>query len=911
MEIPLTRRLTLFLLVLLIVASLSITNNSQTSVNTSPQPTSSTTPVQESYPSVTVTTDNQVLVDESKMYIVWLNVTHLTYAEGDALITIYDMAAGRVLKTVVVDDSDLVTGVYGALGSNAILVAVTKYVSGRYWDLYVYLYNITEDKVYGPFPVSETPYYEEYPLVAYNRDTDTFAVAIYLSGTSTVPLPVTVYNVTLLKFANNQVALNKTFGYTAVGGTISYTTASHMLAPYRNGFVYLWITLNTSTTPTNRDIAGAYIDSGALSDTMIPSVVTSGENESLGEVFFYPNLNLNRNSAAYRHYNYIFVGDSLLVPVYVFMPGLNEVRLLRITPDLKMTYIPVDKGTQPYLARGSTTFAIAYVKAGTWTPVVKIYDAGTFEPKFDVDLSLGGGSIGQPNQTYPHLAYTGAYYVAVWGAGDWRALVNTSLYAYIFDEYGVGPLMSAPIIPSQPINPAGPSCNVTPAGVRIYGSYVNVVYRKMDNTTPAYSIGVYRATYGLTGELRTIPAVARLFDQLNDDYGAGSLKYPTNPVFVPGVFDLRYFYVYRNGSNIVFLTGFRELGGNPWGGQNGFSLQYIHIYLQTTLTDVPLNYTTYGLNITIGNGWHYALLVPPGFNQEPVPGGEGVALYDSSGNLVAGPGEISVRIAPLNNTIIVEIPSSKLKDYANIGRWLTSVAVASYDGYGPMRVRDVVPGDPQEWLFGGGDDKAINAGVQPRVVDLLLPKGKQEAYLSSYRIDPPLLAPVFMVNVTNGQVVEIQVSPTETQTTTTTTTTTTETTPTSPTETTTTSPTETTTSPTETTTQTSPVSTTTVTTTVTETTTVTTTETTTVTETSTSVSTTTATTTYTVTSTSTYISTTTEVHYSTVTETVTSTMTTTFTTTSPQVVTETPIWAYVVMGGLAILAVGSFLLRKK
>lgn len=909
MEITLTGRLTIFLIALLIVASLSITSNYQTYVNTSPQPTASTTPVQESYPSVTLTTDNQILVDGSKIYIVWLNVTHSTYAEGDALITVYDMSAGKVLKTIVVDDSDLVTGVYGALGNNAIMVAVTKYVSGRYWDLYVYLYNITEDRVYGPFPISETPYYEEYPLVAYNKDTDTFAVAIYLSGTTTVPLPVTVYNVTLLKFVNNQVALNKTFGYTAVGGAISYTTASHLLAPYKNGFVYLWITLDTTTTPANRDIAGAYIDSGVLADTQISTVVTSGENESLGEVFFYYNLNLNRSSAAYRHYNYIVVGDSLLVPVYVYMSGLNEVRLLRITPDFKITYIPVDKGMQPYLARGSTTFAIAYIKAGTWSPVVKIYDAGTFEPRFDVDLSLGGGSLGLPNQTYPHLAYTGAYYVAVWGAGNWGVRINTSLYAYLFDEYGVGPFVTSPIIPSQPINPSGPSCNVTPAGVRIYGSYVHVVYRKMDNTTPAYSIGVYRTTYGLTGELRTIPAVARLFDQLNDDYGAGNLKYPTNPVFVPGVFDLKHFFVYRNGSNTVFLIGFRELGGNPWGGQNGFSLQYVHLYLQTTLADLPLNYSTYGLNIAIGNGWHYSLLVPPGFNQEPVPGGEGAALYDSSGNLVAGPGEIIVRMAPLNNTIIIEIPSSKLKDYANIGKWLASVAVAGYDGYGTMRVRDVVSGDPQEWRFGGGDERAINAGVQPKVVDLLLPRGKQEAYLSSYKTDPPMLATVFMVNISNGQVVEVQVYPTETPTTTTTTETTTsptETTPTttSPTETTTTSPTET-----ATTTETSPVLTTTVTTTVTETTTVTSTETTTVTETSTSVSTTTATTTYTVTST--YISTTTEVQYSTVTETVTSTTTTTFTTTSPQVVTETPAWAYVVMGVLAILAIGSFLLRRK
>ncbi|MEM1804324.1 MAG: glucodextranase DOMON-like domain-containing protein, partial [Desulfurococcaceae archaeon] len=77
----------------------------------------------------------------------------------------------------------------------------------------------------------------------------------------------------------------------------------------------------------------------------------------------------------------------------------------------------------------------------------------------------------------------------------------------------------------------------------------------------------------------------------------------------------------------------------------------------------------------------------------------------------------------------------------NVEGWIFAVAVASFDGFGPMRVRQVVPGDPQEWLLGGGDPRAILAGVQPLVVDFLAPTAEEQyTLLSLYDPDTGRLA---------------------------------------------------------------------------------------------------------------------------------------------------------------------------
>ena len=124
-------------------------------------------------------------------------------------------------------------------------------------------------------------------------------------------------------------------------------------------------------------------------------------------------------------------------------------------------------------------------------------------------------------------------------------------------------------------------------------------------------------------------------DPEGDDKGAGGLKYPTNPVFQPGVFDLLRLEVYVDKYNVYFKVVFKNLGGNPWNGSNGFCLQHIQIYILTTSGITPNN-TAPGVNIRVYPGWHYLIVGVGGWNntyeQGPWPGGSNPAIYSSQAN---------------------------------------------------------------------------------------------------------------------------------------------------------------------------------------------------------------------------------------------------------------------------------------
>ncbi len=311
---------------------------------------------------------------------------------------------------------------------------------------------------------------------------------------------------------------------------------------------------------------------------------------------------------------------------------------------------------------------------------------------------------------------------------------------------------------------------------------------------------------GLTHQLQvpieavTGTIVFEMDDPVGDDDGAGGYTYPSNPVFAPGVFDLVKFQVTDAGDKVVFTIAFRNLGGNPWGGPNGWSMQQVHIYVHTTMSGGKTD--TYGLNVKIAeeHAWHMALIVAPGWGSDPVPIGEktGIYYYDKELPTAQG-GDFKVYADTGNNRIIVEIPKSMLYDAGNIDKWIYTVAVTSHDGYSPSKIRAFQIGGG-EWVVGVPSDYALAVlnNVLPYVLDLLAEtKEDQYSMLRSYSVEAKTLATVRGV----GAVVQ----PTETTTTTTTTetetTTTTETT--TPT-TTTTAPTTTITSPATTTEPTTP-----------------------------------------------------------------------------------------------------------
>ncbi len=260
--------------------------------------------------------------------------------------------------------------------------------------------------------------------------------------------------------------------------------------------------------------------------------------------------------------------------------------------------------------------------------------------------------------------------------------------------------------------------------------------------------------------------IGELSDPEGDDNGIGTIEYPTNDVFQPGVFDLVKFGVYEDNDNIYLKVTVKNLGDNPWNGPNGFCLQYVQVYIKTTDTSLPLNKTTFGLNIEVWHGWNYAVLMAPGWGDEPVPNGQKSAIYSADGKLLAveekQPGFDVYVDSQEPNTIVAKISKSLLSDVSNIKDWVFVVAIAGYDGFAPMKVRPVQV-DKGEWAFGGADPKAVLAGVMPQVIDLLAPTPDiQYKLLKSYDVQNKVPAQVGGVKLSTGEVVMPVTTPTVT-----------------------------------------------------------------------------------------------------------------------------------------------------
>lgn len=73
-------------------------------------------------------------------------------------------------------------------------------------------------------------------------------------------------------------------------------------------------------------------------------------------------------------------------------------------------------------------------------------------------------------------------------------------------------------------------------------------------------------------------------DPTGDDFGAGKLTYPTDPVYTRGSFDLKKLTVQKSGSKIVLRIRLAQRIDDPWDSRswpekgNGFSIQMVQVY---------------------------------------------------------------------------------------------------------------------------------------------------------------------------------------------------------------------------------------------------------------------------------------------------------------------------------------------
>jgi carbohydrate-binding DOMON domain-containing protein len=229
-----------------------------------------------------------------------------------------------------------------------------------------------------------------------------------------------------------------------------------------------------------------------------------------------------------------------------------------------------------------------------------------------------------------------------------------------------------------------------------------------------YSLGIPEAAAGQQ-------LLLEASDPSGDDFGPGKYQYPKNPVFKPGVFDLLGFALYDLGDRLRLVFKIRELGGNPWGGPAGFSLQFFHVYINR---GVGARNDTLGLRLALCReaAWDVALLIGPGWS-----GGNRIVYSDGSSIDDA----MAIRAGP-NNTVIADVPKRYVGNFDR--SWKLTVFLTSWDGYGPDNIRNFgVMAD--EWTVGGADPVAVLAGVAPRVFDLLAPTAEaQTKVLTTYQV---------------------------------------------------------------------------------------------------------------------------------------------------------------------------------
>jgi carbohydrate-binding DOMON domain-containing protein len=92
------------------------------------------------------------------------------------------------------------------------------------------------------------------------------------------------------------------------------------------------------------------------------------------------------------------------------------------------------------------------------------------------------------------------------------------------------------------------------------------------------------ATLGVFASLGATPAAAQkisLKDPTGDDNGPGKYVYPTDPVYLPGSFDMTGFELKAHKDTVEIQVSMAARLTDPWQTGSGFSLQMVFVFLQT------------------------------------------------------------------------------------------------------------------------------------------------------------------------------------------------------------------------------------------------------------------------------------------------------------------------------------------
>jgi glucan 1,4-alpha-glucosidase len=239
--------------------------------------------------------------------------------------------------------------------------------------------------------------------------------------------------------------------------------------------------------------------------------------------------------------------------------------------------------------------------------------------------------------------------------------------------------------------------------------------------------------------------IGGLVDPAGDDNGPGSYTYPTNPVYVPGAFDLTAVDVYDAGNNYAFVSTIAGEVTNPWGGQ-GISHQRINVYLSNGKEEATPALP--GTNINLEHAWD-AVIVTDGRY-------DGAGVYRPDGTRTSGVTLLSV---PEARQIVTMVPKTALGELnPATARFATAMFGNAETGEGIGNVRPVYDGEYwaagnpswiKEWRFGGGAGVFDNGTASrdtdvsdPNALDVIVREGQTQAGVLDWRTGSPVVVPM-------------------------------------------------------------------------------------------------------------------------------------------------------------------------
>lgn len=218
-----------------------------------------------------------------------------------------------------------------------------------------------------------------------------------------------------------------------------------------------------------------------------------------------------------------------------------------------------------------------------------------------------------------------------------------------------------------------------------------------------------------------------LLDPDGDDHGPGSYKYPTNPEYKSKSFDLRKLEIADKGDDVEFRVTLGASIEDPWeskswpdGGGNGFSLQFVQIYLDTDHQKgsgftKPLPGLG-GAQFADDEAWDKVVLI------SPQPRAKVSAELKAKAGAMRGAALVPKSTRVSGKTLIAVVKKSELGQPA--ATWGVQAVVQSNEGFpvGKDILTRPVNQTPGPHRFGGGDD----GDCDPHVIDIFAGKAKGE-----------------------------------------------------------------------------------------------------------------------------------------------------------------------------------------